>query len=139
MRILLVLCFCLLAMNNIAAKEEHPIKLNVQFDLLQPKPPFDDKPIHVNKVMKLDRFQQDYSVVMTETRVVNKFPVTLTLLVKPMDVTDKQMMAKFLLVQYGFIKQNSVISEPRLVFLKNQSAEIKYDKNLRVKVKGKWA
>ena len=73
---------------------------------------------------------------MTQSKIVNNFPVTLTMLVKS-KVSDNQVSLQFNLVHYGFNRGGSIITQPKIILKNGQEGEMKFGP-YKLKVVGKW-
>ena len=97
-----------------------------------------DHPIHINKTIKIDTGQESNTIIMTESIIEHNFPVTVTMLVKPVEVSKNQVDLRFNLLQYGFNQRGSVITQPHFVLVNGEWAEMKNDQ-YKLKVKAKWS
>lgn len=114
------------------------IDVNIAFDWLQPSEIFKEK-IHIDKKIILDADMPKYELVMSQTNMGKKFPVTLALLVKQQKVNSNELTLQFLLVEYGFDGKNTLISEPKIIIANGQTAEMKISNLLNLKLVGKWS
>jgi len=107
------------------------LNMNVVFDWQQqPQNPLDffsGKPIHVSKTIQMAPNQLVYSVIMSQSKVVNNYPATLVLLAKPVKTHSKKTEIQFVLMQYGFVHPSGIIwTAPQLIFDNQQNqAEFK--------------
>lgn len=134
-----LLClFTITSFANIVLNPQKKLTLYVTFDWHDTS-----ANVHAIKKMLLNSDQQNYAVVASDTKVepYEKFPQTWALLLKPSDLTKDTVTANFLLVSYGLNHAGTIIMSPRIIFKKNQKAEILVgDEKARVgiKVLGTW-
>lgn len=124
------------------------LKININFDWNQTqedsKDYFSGKPIHILKTVYLDKDQNDYKVAIALSKVVNKLPVTLALLVKPTNITEKHTELAFSLFQYGMLPNTGIVwTQPHIVLENGKTAEfhspISGNPHLSIKVSGNWS
>lgn len=152
----LYLLLSLLLIWNICNAEAAPykqhlaniLKINIKFDWNQtqesPIDYFSGKPIHILKTVYLDKDQKDYKVAITLSKVANKHPVTLALLVKPTNITEKHVGLTFRLLQYGTQSHTLIVwTEPHIILENGKLAEfhspISGNPHLSIKVSGTWS
>jgi hypothetical protein len=112
------------------------LTVNIQFDA-KPNDPFYDKPLHINKIIKIPAVLTTNSIVMTQSHIVKNSLVTLAMLVKPVEIDGNQVTLQFSLINYGFEQAGSVITEPRLVLKKEQVGEMQ-NEAFKLKVSANW-
>src|SRR5688500_7466712 len=79
----------------------HQINVKINFDWMQSNRVFNEK-LHIDKQVIFDTEANDYKIVMSSTKMDEKFPVTLALLVKGSKLNSTDLMLTFLLVEYGY-------------------------------------
>jgi hypothetical protein len=135
--ILLLTLFALHSSFISANTNKKNITLNIQFDSA-PNPPFYDHPLHIRKIIKLNTAHPAESIVMTESKIMDDFPVTLVMLVKPVNFTNKQLTIQFHLLHYGFKQAGSIITQPSLVLANGQRSELN-NKEFKLNVVAHWS
>src|SRR5262249_32494140 len=86
------------------------IKIDVQFDS-KPNSPFYDYPLHIKKMIKINSNKNMTNIVMAQSRIVNKFPYTLALLVKSTEPVINEITLQFNLVNYSFNQLGGIIAQ----------------------------
>lgn len=119
-----------------ASEEGKELILNIKFDA-PPDGSFYDKPLHINKTIKIPAVLKKNNVVMTQSTIVENFPVTLAMLVKAIKIDSKQVTLQFNLLNYGFKKNGSVITAPTLVLKNGQAGEMQ-NQAFKLKVSASW-
>lgn len=114
------------------------ITLNIKFDS-EPNGSFYDKPLHINKTITMSMNDKTNNIIMTQSKIVDNFPVTLVMLVKSVETNQNQVTLQFNLINYGFKQGGSVITQPRLVLTNGQTGEIAIKNAFGLKVRAKWA
>src|SRR5579872_2317041 len=121
MKKLLLVLLGMFSLQVFAASPAKELTLHIQFDA-QPSGVFFDKPLHVDKIIKINSESKN-NIVMTQSKVSDNSPVTLVLMVQPVAVENDQLTLQFSLVNYGFNQPKSVITRPKVVVLNGQQAE----------------
>lgn len=134
--ILWMILFALQIPSVLALGTNKKLTLKIEF-YSKPNGSIYDHPLHVKKTITLDPNQDKNTIIMTESKIENNFPITLSMLVKPIEITKKEVDLRFNLLQYGFNQRGSVISQPRIILLNGQSAEMK-NELYTLKVKAQW-
>jgi hypothetical protein len=106
------------------AAESQDLSLHIQFNSNSNAY---GEPIHIDKVVKISPTKKSNTIVMTQSNIVNNFPVTTAMLVKVLDKNKEQMTLQFSLVNYGFHQNANIYTQPRLVLPNHQEGEIKND------------
>ncbi len=119
-----------------ASEKNKELTLNIKFDA-EPDGYFYDKPLHINKIIKIPAVLKTNNVVMTQSTIVENDPVTLAMLVRAVAIDSNQVTLQFNLVHYGFKKNGSVITEPRLVLKNGQAGEMQ-NQAFKLKVSASW-
>jgi hypothetical protein len=105
---------------SLYAVSQHTLKIHVQFDSESY-----GMPLHFNNTVKIDPQQKENRIVMTQSEVVNNFPVTVALVVKAENVKNNQVTLQFNLLNYGFKQSGGIYTQPKLILAKGQTGEIK--------------
>lgn len=130
---------CLFYFYSSFALASTPVKeimLNIQFDSA-PNLPFYDKPLHIKHTVRINPNQEINHIVMTQSGIVNNFPVTLAMLVKSIALTNNQTTLQFNLVHYGFNQGGSIITQPRMAIKNGQVGEMEFGP-YKLKVVASW-
>lgn len=109
----------------LAFPSTNQIILKVQFDSA-PNGTFYDHSLHINKIIKINPRQKKNKIVMTQSSIVNNFPVTLAMLVKAVNQENNEIALQFNLVHYGFNKMGSVITQPKMILKNGQAGEMEF-------------
>ncbi|EKD70191.1 MAG: hypothetical protein ACD_46C00607G0001 [uncultured bacterium] len=145
--ILLILCISIINCAFAVTQQPHEkITFNVYFNWQDQQNskqhPF--KNIHMNKTILLDPNDQDYKIVFTKSKMLEKkLPMTFALLVKILNIDSEKADLQFEVLEYGF-SQGTIWAQPRLILKNAQIAEITildHESNqpyLNLKVSGKW-
>src|ERR1041385_5119054 len=56
-------------------------------------------PLHIKKTVIINTAQDTNTILMTKSKIENNFPITLTMLVKTIEITKKQVDLRFNLLQ----------------------------------------
>jgi hypothetical protein len=112
-------------------------KLTLKIDFYSTSEGSSSPPLHIKKTVIINTAQDTNTILMTKSKIENNFPITLTMLVKTVEITKKQVDLRFNLLQYGFNQRGSVITQPRVVLSNGQSIEMK-NALYTLKVKAKW-
>ncbi|MHB1947311.1 MAG: hypothetical protein ACYCQI_04260 [Gammaproteobacteria bacterium] len=115
--------------SSLAQAATLPVKIT--FDL--------QNKLHVVKNLNLDSNNENYAVVMSDTKVENNTPVTIALLVRPQNFANNQVTLKFLLVKYSYDGTSTLISEPAIVLLNGHEGILKTSDLLSLKVLSRWS
>lgn len=133
---MLVVLFSLQTSQAFASETNKPLIVKVDF-YSEAEGISDDHPLHIVRTVKIDPHADSNTLVMTQSKIENNFPVTLAMLVRPTDLSRKRVSLRFNLVQYSFIKHTTILSQPGMMLRNGQTGEIK-EGLFHLKVKAKW-
>lgn len=131
-----ILFITLFSLSAFAADTSKKLTLKIEF-FSKPNSSIYDHPIHFTKIININPDDDRNAIIMTQSKIEHNFPVTLIMLVKPVEMTKNQVDLRFNLLQYGFNQRGSVITQPRIILANGQAAEMKTDM-FQLKVKAKW-
>lgn len=121
--------------NNISVEN---VVLKINFDWAKPDEP-STEPIHTNALINLNAKQKNFIVVSTDTKLLNEHSFTRTLLVKPINITEKNCHLKFEILEYGVDAQKSkVVSQPEIILNNGQTGTVNLDDNVKITVTAVW-
>lgn len=140
--LILIQLFSLQATILFASQPTKELALNIEFNST-PNGVFYEEPLHFNKSIKINSTINTNNIVMTQSKMINNFPVTLVMLAKPVAMNNNQVTLQFILMSYGFKQGASIITEPKLILTNGRAGEISLKDSAKngfdLKVEAKWS